>query len=301
MPRSKPLPFELGDAFSVAQAAQAGVPRSRTRALDLTVPFRGVRAKVEPRTHLELCRAYLPRLRDGQFFTHLSAAVLWGIPLSMAHEGEGPVHIGALPPAQPPRAAGVEGHLLPSDVGVRGKGKMPLLSPAETWSYLGTVLSHVELVVAGDFLVRRKRPLATLVQLQQAASAKRRPGIPAVRLALADVREKTDSPKESELRLAIVAGGLPEPIVGHTITNDLGDFVATPDLAYVVERIAIEYEGAIHFTDPRVYADDIARYELMSDAGWLVIRVIARDLGYRREILIARIERALARRRALQS
>lgn len=61
--------------------------------------------------------------------------------------------------------------------------------------------------------------------------------------------------------------------------------------------IAIEYEGKIHFTDPQVYADDIARYESMEEAGWLVIRVIARDLGYRQQILVARIERALARRR----
>lgn len=301
MPRSKPLPSALGDAFTVARAREAGVSRSRTRGRDLAMPFRGVRVRAAPSNHRELCWAYLPRLRDGQFFTHLSAAVLWGMPLSRTLEQKGPVHIGALAPAQPPRAAGVDGHVLPPGVTIRASGGVPLLSPAETWSFLGTVLTHVELVVAGDFLLRRKRPLATLAQLQLVVTAKRRPGIPAVRLALADVRAKTDSPKESELRLAITAAGLPEPVVGHTITNDLGDFIATPDLAYVAERIAIEYEGTIHFNDPRVYVDDIARYELMAEAGWLVIRVVARDLGYRREILIARIERALAGRGPLRS
>jgi very-short-patch-repair endonuclease len=172
---------------------------------------------------------------------------------------------------------------------------MPVLSPADTWSRLGTLLSHRELVVAGDYLVRKKRHLCTLAELTEAAAQDRR-GIRAVRRALADVRERTESPKETELRLMIVAAGLPEPVVGYTVKDAKGDFVATPDLAYVKERIAIEYEGKQHFSDPRVYADDILRYELLEEAGWLVIRVIGADLGSRRTLALTRIRRALAAR-----
>lgn len=270
--------------------------RRRTRARDLTAPFRGIRATYEPATHAERCAAYVPRLGDGQFFTHLSAAVLWGIPLAEEFERAEGVHIGAVRPGHPPRAAGVVGHLLPAATEIRIKGRMPLLNPSDTWAYLGTVLPHEQLVVAGDFLVRRKGPLATLGGLQLAASA-RRPGIRAARLALLDVRPGTDSPKESELRLMLIGAGLPEPVIGHTVKDADGGFIATPDLAYVRERIAIEYEGRVHFTDPRVYAEDIVRYEMLEAAGWLVIRVVARDLGYRRGILISRVTQALERRR----
>ena len=174
---------------------------------------------------------------------------------------------------------------------------MPVLDPATTWSYLGTSLTHEELVAAGDFLVRKKGPLSRMAALRLAASVAYRTGIRAVRAALADVRPKTESPKETELRLVIVGAGLPEPLVGCTVRDAKGDFVATPDLAYKRERIAIEYEGKQHFTDPRVYQEDILRYELLEEAGWLVIRVISADLGARRHLPITRIARALARRR----
>jgi len=253
-----------------------------------------VRVTESPSTHSQWCAAYLPRLRPGQFFCHLSAAVLWGVPLSRKHEAAAHVHIGAMAPGRPPRASGVTGHVLTAGE-IRLRAGMPVLSPAETWAGLGATLTHTELVVAGDYLVRRKRPLATLAELQCAAEL-RRPGIRAVRSALADVRARTDSPKESELRLVITGSGLPEPVVGHTVLDHKGDFVATPDLAYVHQRIAIEYEGKQHFTDPDVYAEDILRYELLEEAGWLVIRVIATDLGTRRAQLINRLRHALARR-----
>lgn len=290
-----PLPGGLGDAFSIARAAELGVTRRRTRGSDLAIPFRGVRVRKEPTTHAGWCSAYVPRLAPGQFFSHLSAAVLWGIPLSAELERAPDVHIGVRWPGHPPQVSGAIGHRLPAGVKVRVRSGMPLLNPADTWAYLGTALPHEQLVVVGDFLVRRKRPLATLGELRDAASA-RRPGIRAVRRALVAVRSGTDSPKETELRLAIVEAGLPEPMIGHTVKDSLGNFIATPDLAYVRQRIAIEYEGRMHFTDPHVYAQDIVRYELLEEAGWLVVRVIARDLGYRRNLLLSRIESALARR-----
>ena len=35
---------------------------------------------------------------------------------------------------------------------------------------------------------------------------------------------------ETRLRMLLVAAGLREPIIGHTVKNRDGDFVATPDL-----------------------------------------------------------------------
>ncbi|CAN5120359.1 hypothetical protein BH09ACT1_BH09ACT1_17240 [soil metagenome] len=93
--------------------------------------------------------------------------------------------------------------------------------------------------------------------------------------------------------------GLPEPLVGHSIRNSLGDFVANPDLAYVEQRIAIEYEGEVHRTDPRVYAADILRREAIEKAGWQIILVISEHLMRTPALLLARIAQALADRAEL--
>jgi very-short-patch-repair endonuclease len=166
-----------------------------------------------------------------------------------------------------------------------------------TWRHLATFLTLDELVVAGDYLVRRKRPLTTIAELDAATTrAGRAKGARNARYALADIRSGTDSPMESVLRLLIIRSGLPEPVIGHTVRDQRGDFVATPDLSYVAERIAIEYEGSIHQSDPWVFAEDIERRELLEDAGWLVIRVIARHVYTTPNELLQRIARALAAR-----
>jgi hypothetical protein len=91
--------------------------------------------------------------------------------------------------------------------------------------------------------------------------------------ALRDIRAGTDSPRETRTRLIIVRGGLPEPVIGHRVHDDDGFFVGTPDLAYVAEKIAIEYEGDIHRTNRRTFSDDIERRELFEWSGWRVLRV----------------------------
>lgn len=75
-------------------------------------------------------------------------------------------------------------------------------------------------------------------------------------------------------------GGLPEPVVGHTVFDDDGFFVGTPDLAYVKERIAIEYQGSDHWTNRDVFEDDILRRELFERARWRVILVTDRRLQH---------------------
>jgi very-short-patch-repair endonuclease len=100
---------------------------------------------------------------------------------------------------------------------------------------------------------------------------------------------------ETITRLILVRGGLPEPMVGYTVHDGAGDFVATPDLAYVVQKVAIEYQGAVHWSSPRIIREDIARREALERAGWQVILVVAEDLDVRSPLLVRRVRLALAR------
>ena len=170
------------------------------------------------------------------------------------------------------------------------------MTPERAWLGLSTELSIDDLVVAGDFLVRRKRPLSQLDELRAAvAGLHRARGAVAARQAIVDVRPGTDSPPESRVRLIIVRGGLPEPVIGYTVFDSDHYFVGTPDLAYVTERIAIEYEGDGHRTNQQVFRDDISRRELFELARWRVLRVTRDDLQDP-VYLVERVRRLLAQR-----
>ncbi len=190
---------------------------------------------------------------------------------------------------------GVIGHCVPIR-GARVIHGLPVVSPELAWLQLATLVSVDDLVVAGDYLVRRRLPLSTMSLLrEQVDAASRARGIVAARLALGDVRSGTDSPPESRTRLVIVRAGLPEPIIGHTVIDDDGYFVGTPDLAYIDKKIAIEYEGEGHRTDKAIYDDDIDRRERFEAAGWKVIRVRAHHLRDPHQ-LAQRVRLALAER-----
>jgi len=99
---------------------------------------------------------------------------------------------------------------------------------------------------------------------------------------------------ETLLRLAIAAGGLAEPAIGHAIALADGS-VVHPDLAYPDAKVAIEYEGERHRTDKQRFRRDIRRYRRMEDAGWRVIRVAGTDPDDL-EAAVASIRTALAGR-----
>lgn len=241
--------------------------------------------------------AYRPFMVDDRCFSHTTAAQLYGIPLPSESDSISTVHISVPFPAFPPRMMGLSGHRLYTTFRACDYRGYRVIRPETAWCQLAGSLSLDELIVAGDFLVRRKRPFTTMAELTAAvARAGRVRGIITARNALANIRTGTDSPMESVLRLLIIRAGLPEPEIGHTVRDRRGDFVATPDLSYVAERIAIEYEGSIHRTDAWVFAEDIERRELLEDAGWLVIRVISRHVYVNSHELVQRITRALTAR-----
>ena len=283
-----PLPGGLGAVFSVRAARGAGVTARRLRASDLNSHFSGSRAL--PRSPsagdefarqrqllLQRCREYASVAPADFCFSHVTAAALYGIPLPPRIRVDQLIDVSVPAVSAQPRRHGVRGHRLDA-WHVRLVDRMPLLTAAVAWTQLSPLLTLDELVIAGDFLVRRKRPLCTLLQLRAAVSAPTR-GAQQARTALLDVRSGTDSPPETETRLVLVRHGLPEPLVGYAVFHE-GYFVGTPDLAYVQEKIAIEYQGSGHWLDHEVFEDDIIRRELFERAGWTVFLVTASRLRH---------------------
>jgi hypothetical protein len=208
----------------------------------------------------------------GAVVSHLSAAVLWGFPLPRALENLIVVHLTSRPGQRAVRHKNVVGHqqsLEPEEIvpGVR----VSCTSALRTWFDLAGILSLDELVIAGDFLLRRRNPLTTLDALDTYLAGKQgRAGYRRASVARSLMRADTDSPKETELRLLLVRHGLPEPAVNAPIFDETGGWIQDPDLSYEQQKIAIQYDGG-HHASPTQRRSDIFRDENARDAGWRVV------------------------------
>lgn len=305
MPRSpSPLPAALAEApFTFTEARQAGVSRQRLRASDLVAPFPGVRVSSPVETFLDRCRAYAAVMPPNQAYSHWTAAVLLGIPIPWRWERDETLHVMAFAPDFPPQGTGVRGHLSDRALPVLTVSGLSVVVPERVLLQLAPRLSHRELVRAGDHLVRRRDPLSDLERLRLlAATSPGVRGIRAFRSAVARTRSGTDSPRETDTRLALVDAGLPEPVIGFRILSATGGYLGTPDLAYPDLRVAIEYEGDYH-RERAQFAYDIRRRERMEDERWAVVRVISDHLeSPSAEVALARrVEAAMRRQTFAQS
>ena len=180
-------------------------------------------------------------------------------------------------------------------------GTLPIVEPAHVWFQLATQLSHDDLVAVGDFLVtpdrhRRTPALASVSELRAAIPARRR-GAARARGALADIRPGAESRMETLTRLLLTRAGLPEPELNPGLQID--GRTLHPDLFYREWRLALEYEGDGHRTDPRAWRRDIWRREAFQAAGYRVMQVHRQDVLAEPEQFLARVCRAIAQRRTL--
>jgi very-short-patch-repair endonuclease len=321
--RRAELPVHLPSAFSVSDAADAGVSPSRLRGADLEMPFRGMRVRkhvgqtdedgsgAEARRMRERALQYAVVMPERQLFTHATAAVLWQLPLprslwrvsGSAATDVMRLDVGVFAPARTPRGRAIRGHQLHKKLATAASTDgARLTSPASTWAAMGSTLSVHDLVALGDAIVREPMfradpaPLATIPQLAAAVDAGRRPGIARLQQALPLIRTRSASEPETRCRLLFVDAGLGEPRLNWNVSVD-GRFVACVDLAYPDLRIAIEYEGLHHLHDARQWAKDIERHECLRELGWIVIRVTAQQLRAHPQEVVERVRRAVASRR----
>ncbi len=101
---------------------------------------------------------------------------------------------------------------------------------------------------------------------------------------------------ESRARLLIVFGGLPCPEPGCEVRDEHGQWVATVDLQYREQRIAIEYDGDLHRTSKRKWRNDVRARDALRRLGWDVIVLTADDLYARPLQTLWRVQDALQER-----
>lgn len=300
MTARKPLPGELlGHAFTVAQARARGVSRARLAEGDLAHPFSGIRTPAVPPVHdpvsaadwrqvfqahqrrnRELCAAFNLRMPSAGFFCGPTAALLHGVPLPYRLSSDTRLHIGLPEGRRAVQAVGTVGHSYSIDEAEIVSGTVGRLTcPERTWCDLAHYLPLTELVAAGDYLIRRTRPLTSTDRLAAAVDAfTGQRGVKALRRALQLLNDRAESQKESILRVELVLAGLPAPEVNVDVFDRHGRFIARVDMMFRQHRLILEYEGLQHLVDADQWNKDIRRTRSLESEGWRVIRVTNADL-----------------------
>ena len=271
--------------FTTAEALAAGVGRGVLAGPTVCRVFAGVYVAATVELNLRLrVEAALLILPASTVATGLTALWCWGV--SIAREPH-PVTFVTLHPHLI-RRPGLVVHRVGRLPPVRG----PYVSPEHAFVSAARHLDLIDLVSAGDWLVRLRR--CTPESLIAYAAGSREPGVAMARRASHLVRRRVDSPQETRLRLCIVFAGLPEPRCNVTLGTDDRP-IGRVDLLLEEFTLILEYEGDQHRIDRNQWNVDIGRVEEFGYEGYYVLRVTSAHLRSPRT-LIQRIHRALVGR-----
>ncbi|MDQ1084966.1 MULTISPECIES: endonuclease domain-containing protein [Microbacterium] len=291
-PPSRPVGPDA--AFTVTEGVAYGLTRSTMRSARWATPHAGVRVE-QSATALQRLAALQRALPAHAFFCGPTAAILHGFPLPgplRSRAWEEPF-IGVPTGCNRIRRPHTTGRMLsvaPHDVldvdGIR------CTSPLRTWAELAEFLGVGQLTAISDRLLSRRDPLASREDLERmhlrflgGRGSKNR------RLAVDFADGRSESPRESELRVLLVQAGLPVPESNVEIF-DGARFVARVDMLYREHRLVIEYDGD-HHRDPQQWSRDQSRRAELESLGYRMTVVTARDFDDL-PALLARIRRLLA-------
>ena len=304
MTARKPLPPDFAHRpFASRAAVSAGVPVSRLAAADLERPFHGVRQPREAdqvASTLLHCRALAAVIRGDQFFSHETAAEMWGCPLPPSRSAQNPIHLTTAFPRQASRIDGVVGHRSNRSEFTHRHG-LRVTTPEDTFLDVSARLSVPDLVAVGDHLILEPRvldpndlrPYTTVEKLALRGETFHGRGAVAAASAIRQLRQGAASRPETLLRLLLVDAGFDEPLTQQPIRDAAGKLVGYVDLLFPLERVAVEYDGEHHRTDSVQYNHDVIRKEELRQVLDGFVSVRKWELFGNRASAVRRVRRAL--------
>jgi very-short-patch-repair endonuclease len=292
-------PSRLTGPATAAMASAAGISPKQLRGRDVVRLSRDTYLPRALSRDLRIrATAVLLNAPARAVISHRTAAELWGIEIPL-QQPDNRIHLTVA------TGSAVRGrldrcvHRVPFDDGdVVQRDGFPVTTPARTWRDLAMVLEPAALLAVTDQLIVER---CTTSELR--AELDRRPtGRGAARakavLPLADAR--AESPMESVLRWLLHAAGLPAPVLQFTVRAPGGRFLGRADLAWVEEKVLVEFDGDVH-RERTVFVDDLRRQNRLVIEGWVILRFSSADVLGRPDEVIAEIRRALRQARSAQS
>lgn len=277
--------------FTRADAIAAGISPKTLRGSRFRRIFRGVYVaadvEVNPFVRAQAALALHP---DGAFASHTSAAHVYRIPVPDLAD----VHVSVTEAADRRARSGIVPHVAARDTHVVEHRSVRVANLFTMFVQLASLLDLVDLVVAGDAMVRTlsvkpDQLIAACVGSDDLHSA-------AAERAARLVREGVDSPMETRLRLLIVLAGLPEPVVNFKVRDADGEVLRRLDLSYPEQRLMVEYDGRQHVEIINQWEGDLDRREEFDDTGWKILVVTAKGIYKEPWRTLERVHRNLIER-----
>ena len=258
--------------------------------------------------HRRLIHATLGQTGDGNVVSHMSAAVLHGLPIWSDQLARVQVIRDRAGGGRSRRHIVVRGMpLAAEDVElVEGFATTTL---ARTVVDLACQLPMRRSVAIGDAALRTVAESAPGRDLRAGLTdvldrATRRPGVPTARRAVAFFDPRSESPGESYSRVVMHERGLPPPELQYEIVDGNGLLVARCDFAWPDLRTVGEFDGLVKYSGQfgqntnEVLVAEKRREDAIRSYGWQVARWIWADLGRPAEFA-ATLNRSFALGRSL--
>lgn len=263
------MTFDPQQPFLRAEGLANGLTEKVVRGPGYRRLFRGVLvSSATPATPLQRVRGALILQHDDAWASHVSAARVKGAPVpTIADE-----HVSVAHQKLRRHHKGIRCHVGDASGVVVERG-IRVSDDVSMFIELGGQLGLVDLVVVGDWLVRRRG--LSPEELVAACERSRHRDARRALAAASYVRRGVDSPMETRLRMLLVLAGLPEPQVNLTIRDELGEVIRKYDLSYPVVRVAIEYDGRLHVEVLATWEDDLERRADIDEDDWRLVVVVS--------------------------
>lgn len=270
----------------MAEALACGLSRRMLQSRRFVMIHRGIYVDADLEQTLDvMVAADLLVLPPDACLSHTTALHWYGVTIGSAQ----PRHYSTNTAAQT-RLKDVTLHRRIGTLHPRVLRGVRVLGPDRTLVDCGTLLNPVDLVRAGDWLVRLG--MTSPPTAQDYANHRHLDGVVKTRSSAMLIRERVDSVRETDVRLTLVACRLPEPETNAEIRDKAGQFLARGDLVYRRWKIVIEYDGWHHERDAAQRSKDILRRERLEAAGWRVIVIVSDDMKHPTSV-VARVWEAL--------
>ena len=181
--------------------------------------------------------------------------------------------------------AGIKVHRFTHAVASARRHGLAVTTPEQTLLHLAR---------PADQLLRRR--VTSVEDLVVAADRWPGQGSRLARQAALLAREEVDSRPETQVRLLMVLGGLPEPEVNHKVLRPDGSVQYRIELSFPEQLLAIEYDGRWHEEPEQKLRDETRRTDL-AGRGWYFVVLHAEELYEMPEDTLLHLQRALSKRR----
>lgn len=260
--------------FTTAEALTRGVSEKRLRGRGYVSLFRGVHVHAgESVTYLTWAMAALLTAPKDAVLSHLTALRAMGLRVGEDER----IHLSTRTTATT-RHERIVLHRRTAPIAVRDIGGLPVTSGPRTFVDCALRLRFVDLVIAGDWLIRHQH--TTLDELVAYVHDRHLDGVCRARRAVRWLVSRSESPMETTVRLMLVFARLPQPAANMDIVDAKGRFVARGDLVYAQWGVVVEYDGRWHERSAEQRRHDRDRRERLEALGWRVIVIVDTDLAH---------------------